>query len=242
MSNKNVKLYKNPDREKPEVLLNKYVPQYQLMGVEPEEYHGATVTPGTSISRDNYPLPPTNPGSSRLSIRQPYAVPTPSPVGRGRGPVPNIGNNLEHTWSSVDGEIIEEELIDDVSNQFEDQQMIDNNDFVSDRALNTDMHGSIDLSMGRNQSFMTEQELKNALSQDSHSAIETSLSGSNISENDLILMVKDSVFAIGDKEKIELIVKDLIFGEHPVCNGIPVSADDMLVLRSVPIKVGVFLG
>lgn len=237
MSNRNVKLYKNPDREKPETM-KRYVPQYQLMGVEPEEYHSSNVPPGTSVLRNAPQLPPTNPRAPRSPIRQPYAVQAPSPVGRGRGPVPNIGNSLEHTWSSVDSEII-----DDVSESFDrDHQMIDNNDFVTESSFNLDSQGSLDLSLGQGQSFMTEKELKNVLNQDGVSNIEEVLSDYKISDDELILIVKNTVFAIGDASSIEATVRELIFGEHPVCAGVPVSAEDLLVLKSIPIKIGVFLG
>lgn len=236
MSNRNVKLYKNPDREKPETM-KRYVPQYQLMGVDPEEYHSATVPPGTLMSRNASQLPPTNPRAPRSPIRQPYAVPTPSLVGRGRGPVPNIGNNLEHTWSAVDGEIV-----DDISESFNDHQLIDNNDFVSESVFDLNSQNNLDLSLGRSQSFMTEEELKNALTQDATVDIEGALSGYKISDDELILMVKNTVFEIGDVSTIEKTVRSLIFGEHPICAGIAVSAEDLLVLKSVPIKIGVFLG
>jgi hypothetical protein len=237
MSNRNVKLYKNPDREKPETM-KRYVPQYQLMGVEPEEYHSSNVPTGTPVLRNVPQLPPTNPRASRSPIRQPYAVQTPSPVGRGRGPVPNIGNSLEHTWSSVDGEII-----DDVSESFdENHQFIDNNDFVTESAFSLDSQGGLDLSLSQGQAFLTEKELKNALNQDSVTNIEEALSGYKISDDELILMVKDTVFAIGDVSSIEKTVRELIFGEHPVCDGVAISVEDLLVLKSVPIKIGVFLG
>ncbi len=236
MSNRNVKLYKNPDREKPETM-KRYVPQYQLMGVEPEEYHSATVPSGTLISRNTTQLPSTNPRAQRSSIRQPYAVQSPSPVGRGRGPVPNIGNNLEHTWSSVDGEIV-----DDVSHQFDEHQLIDNNDFVTDSALNIDAPNDVDLSLGQGQSFITERELKNALNKDSIVNVENALSGYKFSDNEFILMIKNTVFAIGDKDFIEKTVKELVFGEHPVCESNPISTEDLLVLKNIPIKIGVFLG
>ena len=119
-SSDDVKLYKNADRSKP-ITYKKYVPQYQLLGVEPEEVRSAVV-PNTILAQAN-PLPPTNPRSSRAPVRQPYARVIPSPIKK--DPVPNVGNNMEHTWSSVDGEII-----DDLSMEM-DHPMIDNNDFVA---------------------------------------------------------------------------------------------------------------
>ena len=72
MSNRSddVKLYKNADRSKP-IAYKKYVPQYQLLGVEPEEVRSAVV-PANILAQAN-PLPPTNPRSTRAPVRQPYA-------------------------------------------------------------------------------------------------------------------------------------------------------------------------
>lgn len=119
-SSDDVKLYTNADRSKP-IAYKKYVPQYQLLGIEPEEVRSAVV-PNTILAKAN-PLPLTNPRSSHAPVRQPYARVIPSPIKK--DPVPNVGNNMEHTWSSVDGE-----LIDDLSIDI-DHPMIDNNDFVS---------------------------------------------------------------------------------------------------------------
>ena len=119
-SSDDVILYKNADRSKP-VAYKKYVPQYQLLGVEPEEIRSAVV-PNTILAQAN-PLPPTNPRSTRAPVRQPYARVIPSPIRR--DPVPNVGNNIEQIWSSVDGEII-----DDLSIEM-DHPLVDNNDFVT---------------------------------------------------------------------------------------------------------------
>jgi len=119
-SSDDVKLYKNADRSKP-IAYKKYVPQYQLLGVEPEEVRSAVV-PNTILAQAN-PLPPTNPRSTRAPVRQPYARVIPSPIRR--DPVPNVGNNIEQIWSSVDGEII-----DDLSIEM-DHPLVDNNDFVT---------------------------------------------------------------------------------------------------------------
>lgn len=129
---KNIKIYKNPERNRP-TDLKPYIPQYQLMGVEPEEYH-SPLSPGfkSKASQPNL-LPKDNPRARRPLMRQqPYAEAAPSPVGRGKGLLPNVGNNMEQTWSSVDGEII-----DDLTQEIVDpnQVMIDNNDFVSTEAL-----------------------------------------------------------------------------------------------------------
>src|SRR5512143_3135329 len=105
-TNGKVKLIRNPDRNKP-APYKPYVPQYQVHGKDPQEYQGAVVPGGIKLARPSA-LPSDNPRSRRAPVRQPYAdAGVTSPVGRGRGPVPNVGNNMEHTWSSVDGEIVD---------------------------------------------------------------------------------------------------------------------------------------
>jgi hypothetical protein len=79
--------------------------------------------PNTILAKAN-PLPLTNPRNTRAPVRQPYAHILPSPIKK--DPVPNVGNNMEHSWSSVDGEIIDDLSID------ANHPMIDNNDFVDD--------------------------------------------------------------------------------------------------------------
>ena len=123
------KTYKHPERGKP-ANYKPYVPQYQVHGKEPSEYHGAVVPnglPAASPSTDN-------PRLKRAPVRQPYAPPATSPIGRGRGPIPNVGNNMEQTWSSsgVDGDIV-----DDLSGEVLDPNhpMVDNNEFATDQAL-----------------------------------------------------------------------------------------------------------
>jgi hypothetical protein len=120
--------------------------------------------------------------------------------------------------------------------------MIDNNDFVTESALGLDMEDNVDLSLGQGQSFMTEKELKNALNQEHVSNVETALSGYKFSDDEVILMIKNVVFAIGDMTIIEKTVRELIFGEHPMCAGTPILVEDLLVFKNVPIKIGVFLG
>src|ERR1035441_7845992 len=122
MSSTKVKVYKNPERNRP-ADFKPYVPQYQFRGLEPEEYH-SPLSPGyASKFAKPQPLPKDNPRAPKLAVRrQPYAEPTPSPIGRGRGLLPNVGNNLEQTWSGVDGEII-----DDLTEPLDpEQEMIDN--------------------------------------------------------------------------------------------------------------------
>lgn len=236
-TNGKVKVYKNPDRNKP-ANLKPYVPQYQQLGVEPAEYN-SPLGPGNRVSLAK-PVPlerNDNPRIKRPMISQPYAEAVPSPVGRGKGPLPNVGNNMEQTWSSVDGEII-----DDISEADSDsnQAMIDNNDFVSAAALGLPEDTLLEVEDVSEEKpakpFLTEDDLQDAIKKDSDfSELE------NLSEGEYVLMVTGTVVGYGSLEEIQEEARALVFGEHPSWDE-PVSIDDIVVLKRVPIKIGLFLG
>src|ERR1700677_176037 len=129
MSNEKIKIYKNRERVIAEQY-KPYVPQYIIEGVEPQEYKSAVLPSHTKIVDKPQE---DNPRARKVGVRQPYAESVPSPIGRGKGPIPNVGNNVEHTWSGMDGDIV-----DDVSGQElldPTHTMVDNNDYVSQAAF-----------------------------------------------------------------------------------------------------------
>jgi hypothetical protein len=234
------KIYKNSERAR--VPVHKpYVPEYQLRGIEPEEYRNPTsaaykIPKMSSGAVDNPRLP-------RPAVRQPYAEAVQSPIGRGRGLVPNVGNNLEHTWSSVDGEIIDD-LPEELSGE---QPMIDNNDFVSASALRLSDEPDImevqeeeilppaELEKPSNK-FLKANELQNALKDEYLSTVVQQLD-----DEDYIILVNGSPICSGSLDYIQEQTKSLVFGEHEIYHGNPVSVDDIVVLKRIKIKVGVFL-
>lgn len=216
MSNDKIKVYKNKERSKPEVNKN-YVPQYQIMGIEPEEIKSAVSTGQHTIS-----IPDTNdnPRTRRVSVRQPYAELDPSFVSGNKGPVPNVGNNMEHTWSSVD------ELIDDLSEIEPNHQMIDNNDYVSEKAL------------GILQPAQIENPVKTFVAPEEDATISVV---SELSEGDYLLLAGGVSICSGPVIEIQEQARLLVFGEHPLCDGNPIPIDDIIVIKRVPIKIGLFL-
>lgn len=245
-NNGKVKVYKNPARSRPDAQ-KAYVPQYQLMGVEPEQYKSplVPVTSGSpKISVAQTPQNEDNPRTRRPQIRQPYAEAVVSPIGRGRGPLPNVGNNIEQTWSSVDGEIV-----DDVSHLSveKDHPMVDNNDFVSDEALG--MSGAEFIpeveDEGVNEilaepppppKIVTEEEFKEALKNEYFSEIL-----SQLAEGDYLLLVHGEALCSGPLDIIQEEARNLVFGEHKNYPDSPISVDDIVIIKKVTIKVGVFL-
>jgi hypothetical protein len=240
MTTNKVKLYRNPERNKP-TNIHTYVPEYQQRGLEPEEYVSPT-SPGYQMGVvKNAPLPLDNPRAPRPVIRQTYAEPVPSPVGRGRGFLPNVGNNLEQTWSSVDGQII-----DDLSGIDPEAEMIDNNDYVSTEALGLPPDGE-ELDVPEEQerpevmsksekTFLTEDDLQNSIKDEYLSLVLQKLE-----EEEYLLIVSGECICSGPLEEIQEEARAMAFGEHSLCDGTPIPIDDIVVLKRVPIKVGLFL-
>jgi hypothetical protein len=236
-TNGKVKLYRNPSRTQPEPY-KPYVPQYQVHGKEPQEYQGAIVPGGIAVARPTA-LPSDNPRARRAPVRQPYAETTVSPIGRGRGPVPNVGNNMEHSWSSVDGDIV-----DDLSNIEIDanHQMIDNNDFLSDQAFgfqNGLNASDIKHNFTQLPPLGLEQEVE-AVHQPADSDDLSSILA-DLTDEDYLLIVNGVPVCSGPKEEIEDQARALVFGEHAMCDGNPVPVDDIVILKRVKVKVGLFL-
>lgn len=231
MSDKTVKFYKNPSRSEQEQRKS-YTPQYQVLGVEPEEYKSA-IAPG--------PQPPVkkssdNPRIRKPDIRQNYAETTASPIGRGRGPVPNVGNNMEHTWSSVDGEIVDDVTLDP------NHPMIDNNDFVSAAALNlpVESHETLpaldEVAHPPQKKFVSQPATTVTTDADDVLPILH-----NLAEGDYLLLVNGVAVCSGPADEIQEQARLLVFGEHELCDGNPVPVDDVVVIKRIPIKVGLFL-
>lgn len=228
MSDK-VKFYKNPDRSEQEHR-KPYTPQYQLMGVDPEEYK-SSIAIGVQIPVDGAPSASDNPRTRKPGIRQPYAETTNSPIGRGRGPVPNVGNNMEHTWSSVDGDIVDDIALDST------HPMIDNNDYVSAKALGLEELPALD-------EVVHPPSKKFAVQ---HKAIVTPEIDEvlpilyALSEGDYLLLVNGVAVCSGFVSDIQEQARLLVFGEHEMCDGNPIPVDGIVVVKRIPIKVGLFL-
>lgn len=226
-----IKVYHNPNRTRMEVT-KPYVPEYQVHGIEPSEYRGAIVPGNLKIAKPSA----DNPRLKRVPLRQPYATAASSPIGRGRGPVPNVGNNMEHTWSNVDGEVI-----DDLSDETIDSntQMVDNNDFVSDQAFG--FQNGVDASNIQPQFTMGNVVIESSKIQSQEEAGDLLSVVSDLSPDSFLLLVDGVPVCSGPKEEIEEQARAFLYGEVDVCDGNPTPIDDILVLKRVRMKVGLFL-
>ncbi len=199
-----VRFFKNKNRNEVEKS-QPYVPQYQTLGLEPVEYKSAIVPHNLPKTKPST----VNPRDKRSLIRQPYAVVQGPQIGSGRNVIPNVGNNVEQTWSSVDGEIIDDLNIDP------NQEMIDNNDFTPDSS-------SLEES---------EDDFQESSSNDLLEVLE------ELEDTSYLLLVKGVPICSGPKNDIEDQVQALIFGEHVLCDGEPVSREDIMIFKKLSLKI-----
>ena len=80
---------------------------------------------------------------------------------------------------------------------------------------------------------MTAQELSKV--------VDDSTMFSRIQDDSYILFVNGTIIAVDVMEKIQSIASSLIFGEHPLCDGCAIPIEDIVVLKKIKLKVGLFL-
>lgn len=214
--------FKNPARTKEAPKFKPYVPQYKVRGLEPEYIASATVPDTVNrINAMKRPMP--------RSMENPRIRPTPSisnnvPYAEvpaefmSSGSIPNVGNNIENTWGP------NEEVFDmdqDLAQTVPSHLLVDNNQF--DERNYANIPDMLEPPPTERDLTVYEEEL------------DTKTSG------EYILVVKDNIISSGNLEEIESEVKQLVFGEHPLCHENEISTDDIVVLKKMKIKVGVFL-
>lgn len=221
------KFYPNPQRKQAmakDAQYKPYVPQYQLRGLEPEDFasvmekkkfntkHNAILIKG---SPDMSNAKPTWRGQD-ISQNVPFAdvsVPT------DHLDMPNVGNNIENTWASIDSDII-----DDIGMSGEwsgTQQMIDNNDYIDIEQV---AQPSISL---------PDPQIEAELSSTSPDV--------KLEEDEYLVAIDGTVITTGSLSEIEEEVKQLIFGDHALYSGKQIPVEDIIVLKRLNIKVGVFI-
>lgn len=199
MSTDKVKIYKNPERDTEEVH-KQYVPQYQLRGVTPANSGGNTRAVVVKV--------------------EPEAV-NETTISNRRGSIPNIGNGMEHTWSGVDGN-----LVDDLPNFDPNHPMIDNNEYVTyqDHAPPT-----------TNPVKAERDSFKEKVDEDLSSIL------SSLKNEEYILIINGVAICSGPMLEIQEQATALVFGEHQLCDGKEIPVDDIIILKKVKIKMGLFL-
>jgi hypothetical protein len=227
MSNDKIKTYKNParSRDNEDVVRQPYVPQYQVLGLDPKEHETKTfpanilIMQGGSSANDN-------PRTRRPSVRMPYAEVANVSSQIGNDPIPNVGNSLEQTWSAIDGEII-----DDITGEVVpvlESNIIQNDDYVQVEKISDKKEVVPD----EQKLFMTKDDLLEVVDEDINNDL------LNIPDNQYILILKGKIFHIGSMKDVENLVSAMVFGEPPY-EAVPI--EDIIVLKKIKLKIGLFL-
>lgn len=200
-----------------------YVPNYKKMGITPYKSDLGKVNNSDFLARskitdiksnlktdddsseflhenDNPRIRNTN---IAISKNVPYAeVSEMSPLKSSS--IPNSGNNMERTWVSIDGDIIDDVGFDNVNSS-------------SDNNINEEEYMTV-----------SENELDPVENNDESNHI-----------GDYVLMFNDKIISSGNLENIQQEVRALIFGEHDTYK--EANVEDLVVLKKIPIKIGVFI-
>jgi hypothetical protein len=219
MTDTKPKYFTNPLRkvEKP---YTPYVPHYQMNGIQPAKVGGMPVDTKGVPTPNRVNIVAAMPGPQRstpliVPRNVPYANLTQSNFGPPPGfiSLPNNGNNIEQAWH---GDVLEEGDV-----QLSDaDEVIDNNEFVNVEALQ--MPSKFDDQLVDD--LPSENESEEMI----------------ISIGEFVLLVDGNVMIVGSQEKVQEAVQAILFGEFPGVG--QKSMDDLIVLRRVEVKAGVFIG
>ena len=218
------KFYENPQRAKNEQnrpAYTPYVPQYKLHGIEQEDMRAMNDrrrfnTSNQALLIKGKPNLFEQNSPAPISRNVPFAeVPTNDHPKVSN--MPNVGNNIENTWAGLDGEVI-----DDIGlNEYNDQShMIDNNDYVE-----IDQYA----------------QSPSAVIPTPAITIDSNVTAPILQNDEYLLAIDGTIIATGSFDFIENEVKALVFGDHQLCKGKAIPADDLTVLKKIQIKVGVFI-
>jgi hypothetical protein len=217
MSNEKIKHYKNPARNNDgSEVITPYVPQYKLMQMTPEKQEKTKLPSGVLIARGSSP-DLNNSRTRKIAITQPYAEIVSDNTPYIGNQIPNVGNNMEQTWSYIDGEMIDD-ISGEVVGALDNQPMIDNNDIIDNQQVFESPTESI-------KTFMNESNNDLSL----------------LKDNSYILIVGGNIISISDMQSIQEEASKLVFGEHELCAGESIPIEDIVILKKVNIKVGLFL-
>lgn len=235
------KYFKNPERAKVTPFQN-YVPRYQLMGITPAPAATGEIAvhkgyAETDLGHRNIPFaarvlpkaadPKLIAGKDRYPKTRnvPYAEPVEMSSDIIRNvTLPNVGNNVENTWSGMDGLIIDEE--NNYATVDKNQSMIDNNF--------DDENNYLDIPQELEEAPLPLIEVEDTVTVFDAAQL-------NIGYNEYVLAVKGEIISTGPMDQIQEEVRELVFNEHPLSGENVISTDDIIVLKRIKIKVGVFI-
>jgi hypothetical protein len=219
------KYFKNPARGKKQSM-PLYVPQWQQLGKEPVKVDFGSPQGSPQLTKHAPFIAHTT--SARVArtpgigANVPFAEVAPSPV-RHNASMPNVGNNIENTWAALDEAVINEdgELVEGALDP--NHPMIDNN-----------------FDDPNNYQHIPPHVRTAPVSQDEYIVVEDS-SQLNIEYNEYVLVFDGEIISTGALDPIQEEIRALIFGEHPLAQNRSIAPEDVIVLKRIKIKVGVFI-
>jgi hypothetical protein len=181
-----------------------YVPNYKKMNITPTPQDCSVDFSNSSIPsfEEDLDNPRTRKPNITTSTNIPYSEFV--EVSSKTEYVPNVGNNIEHTWVGIDGEI------------------------VDDLGINGD---SVKKSL--------EHQEYNAVTEDYTDTVKNTYNTTNIGE--YLIIFNGQIISTGDLSSVQNDVRSLIFGEHELCKTNNINVEDLIVLKRIPIKIGVFI-
>lgn len=191
-----------------------YVPNYKKMNITPLR----TPTPGAGqfvVSRGSVNNPRERVAPQTRTIPFAEVVVEDFPIGT--GPVPNVGNNIEHTWAGVDGEIV-----DDVG--LDDGPIIDNNDYIDLESVKI---------KSANEAIQYEEDMN------AYNSMSALIDTKNLNEYSLLIF--GEFYSSGTLEEIQKEVTDILYNQHILSKHANITLDDITVLKKMQIKFGVFI-
>lgn len=64
----------------------------------------------------------------------------------------------------------------------------------------------------------------------------------NISNLDnYVIIINNEIFFVGTLNDVEKEIRSIFYGEHPICKSDNITIDDVIVLKKMKIKIGVFV-
>lgn len=146
----------------------------------------------------------------------------------GAGPVPNVGNNIEHTWAGVDSDVVDDVGLDD------DTIMIDNNDYVDVEGLEFSAPPPAQRKLEATYQQQHEEDMN------AYNSMNALIDTKNLSEYSLLIF--GEFYSSGTLEEIQKEVTDILYNQHVLSKHASISLDDLTVLKKMPIKFGIFIG
>lgn len=199
-----------------------YVPNYKKMNITPI----GRPMPGAGqfvVSRGstNNPRERAVPQTRTIPFAE-VVVEDSFPIGA--GPVPNVGNNIEHTWAGVDSSVVDDVGLD------ENTPMIDNNDYVDVGELPPITQRKLEATYQKQH----EEDM------DAYHSMNALIDTKNLSEYSLLIF--GEFYSSGTLEEIQKEVTDILYNQHALSDHANITLEDLTVLKKMSIKFGIFIG